>query len=118
MSTPDYEQPLSIEEKLSHKVAYYSPEYVGVTYPNEWPIRSDEAKAQKARYKEVEAQRIALFRQELMADLGVTNPTVAEALWELAWERGHSHGLYEVFIVAVDLEPHLRKVYLAGKENR
>ena len=36
-------------------------------------------------------------------DLGILDNPKADKLMDLAWERGHSHGYYEVYINAQDL---------------
>jgi predicted nucleic acid-binding protein len=43
------------------------------------------------------------FKKDLFEDLGITNHPKAERLFSKAWERGHSSGMYEVYLVAQDL---------------
>jgi len=71
----------------------------------EYPYRdsfsdvSDYRKAQR-EYREKENALVALFKKDLLEELGMTSHCKAEKLWDLAWEHGHSSGLGDVAIYA------------------
>lgn len=73
-------------------------------YKNKLPYesRSKNPEAYKA-YIEEDARVLTKFRADVLADLGLTNHPKANKLYDLAWERGHSSGYYEVYGNALDL---------------
>lgn len=64
----------------------------------------DARKAYHAHTNELKMQ----FKQDMLDDFGVTDHPKAQKLWELAWERGHSAGLYAVYQEAEELVELLR----------
>lgn len=43
------------------------------------------------------------FKNDLFADLGISDNPRRQVLFSKAWERGHSYGLQEIYNVACDL---------------
>lgn len=60
----------------------------------------DKAKVEYAKnlsaHQEAEAERLRQFKVDLFVAYGVTGHPKAEKAFKLAWEFGHSAGLYEV----------------------
>lgn len=65
-------------------------------------VQDAELAARRAYNRDVDRLE-AVFRQDLLAELGVTDHPKASVLWAKAWERGHSGGYSEVLSVAEDL---------------
>lgn len=52
--------------------------------------------AQRKAWSEGEGAATALFRADLEAEEGLTGHPKADALWRIAWDRGHSSGYSEI----------------------
>jgi hypothetical protein len=60
-------------------------------------------KIQKELYYEKENEMLEIFKKDLFEELGIVGHKKAELLYSKAWEKGHSSGLYEVYLQASDL---------------
>lgn len=50
----------------------------------------------KKNYRKERNRLIALFKSDALKECGITNHQKAEQAFSMAWERGHSEGLYRV----------------------
>lgn len=57
-------------------------------------------KAEKDAYGDEEAKQLALFKQDLFEELEIADNPLRNKLYSLAWERGHSGGLNEIYYEA------------------
>ena len=85
----------------------------------EYPDRnsfSDKSLFRKAQreYREKENALVALFKKDLLEELGVLNHSKADTLWNLAWEHGHSCGLGDVALYADEFSELMSFPALAG----
>lgn len=67
-------------------------------YENAKPAHDAEMKNYRAKM----AERLASFQQELKQDFNLSDAEF-DAVWSLAWDRGHSSGLHEVYCEFADL---------------
>lgn len=58
---------------------------------------------EKDAYQEETIRVNALFKQDVFDDLGISDNPKRELLWSKAYERGHSAGMHEVYLIADDL---------------
>lgn len=54
-------------------------------------------------YHNEKAELLEQFKKDLFEDLGIQNNPKRHLLYDKAWDRGHSSGLYEIFSCAQDL---------------
>jgi len=54
-------------------------------------------------YREETSRLEAQFKADLLAELGITKHPKADALYRMAWDRGHSCGFSEVVSEAEEL---------------
>ena len=47
-------------------------------------------------YRAANGEVVQSFKSELLDALKISNHPKREKLWEMAWERGHAHGFYEI----------------------
>lgn len=77
------------------------------TYINQVPYPTRELKAVdynvQVKWRNEQHRLHALFRKDLLEDLGITNHPKADKLFEMAWDNGHSEGLQAVYDWAVEL---------------
>jgi len=63
----------------------------------------EEWDAQREVYNQRQAEIEEEFYNDLCEDLGITGHPKAGKLFSIAWEKGHSSGYQEVYVVACDL---------------
>ena len=72
------------------------------TYDNKlnWPGSGmdGDLKELRKKYQQENGRLRNLFRSDLEETYGVAGHKKKDILWALAWERGHSSGLTEVFV--------------------
>lgn len=58
--------------------------------------RLEKERAERQKRREVEHTERLVLRARLEKQHGTADCAVADALWDISWERGHSSGYYEV----------------------
>ena len=61
----------------------------------------------KTIYMEQAAIMEKQFKTDALKEVGLAGHPKAEAAWSMAWDRGHSHGMQEVFHELEELADHL-----------
>ena len=81
-------------KKCEHCGSHYKDENAEIKYKNDM-----------AAYRKIDAKNHALFKYAAMWDYGLDGlkPEVYEKTFALAWDRGHSAGLHEVYNCLADL---------------
>lgn len=51
----------------------------------------------KREYLTEEYRLIIQFKNDILDDTGLLNHPKADKAWDMAWDRGHSSGLYSVY---------------------
>lgn len=97
------------DSEINEKVGEIRKSFVG-TY-DEISAEIERVKEEaEGRFKEereeyyLEGRRLEdQFKKDLEADFGLENNPKKDQLWKLAWERGHSNGLSEVYAEYAEL---------------
>ena len=62
-----------------------------------WEKNMEDWRDKIKEYRKIDNQLYMLFKRDALDDTGLTNHPKAEKAWEMAWDRGHSSGYYEVY---------------------
>ncbi len=69
-----------------------------VTYPSSRDFNSqDDYRIAISNFKQQEAEQTLKFREDLESEYGLSEHPKRNVLWHLAWEHGHSSGLWNVY---------------------
>ncbi len=72
-------------------------------YLDAWERDVEVWKKQVTEYKKQTAYINNAFKNEVLTALGIASHPKAEKLWDMAWDKGHSHGFYQIASEAEEL---------------
>lgn len=68
-----------------------------------WESEMEAYRENIGKYRSEEQRLLAKFKEDVLEYCGISNHPKAEKLYAIAWDKGHSAGLYEVYLEVDEL---------------